>query len=213
MCKSHRVGPGLQACLISTFLMALACPGALARELSITPATMARIGTVDERFQSYNVEMVEVTGGRFWKPYGSNTSDVYSDLYAHRATIDLTNVRLRRLAAPLAPAYVRVSPWFQCDSESPAMARRGQFLASSWGADCDFIRHKPRHPRCDRRLDTGPGASLSRLYPLGRGHYRSRGVHERTQPCRDGRRADRLRRERIWTGLQDISLVYEADDT
>jgi len=109
MCKSHRVGPGLQACLISTFLMALACPGALARELSITPATMARIGTVDERFQSYNVEMVEVTGGRFWKPYGSNTSDVYSDLYAHRAPIDLTNARLRRLAAPLAPAYVRVS--------------------------------------------------------------------------------------------------------
>src|SRR5258705_10308906 len=109
MCKSHRVGPGLQACLISTFLMALAGPGPLARELSITPATMARIGTVDERFQSYNIEMVEVTGGRFWKPYGPNTSDVHSDLYAHRPPIDLTNARLRRLAARLAPAYVRVS--------------------------------------------------------------------------------------------------------
>ena len=36
---------------------------------SITPANMSRIGTVDERFQSYNVEMVEVMGGRFWKPY------------------------------------------------------------------------------------------------------------------------------------------------
>ena len=35
----------------------------------ITPANMPRIGTVDERFQSYNVEMVEVIGGRFWKPY------------------------------------------------------------------------------------------------------------------------------------------------
>lgn len=30
---------------------------------------MPRIGTVDDRFQSYNIEMVEVTGGRFWKPY------------------------------------------------------------------------------------------------------------------------------------------------
>jgi hypothetical protein len=30
---------------------------------------MRKIGTVDERFQSYNVEMVEVIGGRFWKPY------------------------------------------------------------------------------------------------------------------------------------------------
>ena len=35
----------------------------------IAPATMKRIGTVDERYQSYNVEMLEVTGGKFWKPY------------------------------------------------------------------------------------------------------------------------------------------------
>ena len=32
---------------------------------------MPRVGTVDERFQSYNIEAVEVTGGRFWKPYAS----------------------------------------------------------------------------------------------------------------------------------------------
>ena len=30
---------------------------------------MPLIGKVDDRFQSYNVEMVEVTGGRFWAPY------------------------------------------------------------------------------------------------------------------------------------------------
>src|ERR1700682_3351867 len=35
----------------------------------IDAASMRRIGTVDERFQSYNIEMVEVIGGRFWKPY------------------------------------------------------------------------------------------------------------------------------------------------
>src|SRR6266404_5793298 len=109
MYRSRWVGPGLQAWPIATFLVALACPGALARELSVTPGTMARIGTIDERFQSYNIEMVEVTGGRFWKPYGPNASDVGSDLYAYRAPIDLTNSRLRRLAAALAPAYVRVS--------------------------------------------------------------------------------------------------------
>ena len=38
---------------------------------ALTPATMSRVGTVDERFQSYNIEMLEVTGGNFWKPYGS----------------------------------------------------------------------------------------------------------------------------------------------
>jgi len=31
---------------------------------------MARVGTIDDRYQSYNVEMLEVTGGKFWKPYG-----------------------------------------------------------------------------------------------------------------------------------------------
>ncbi|HWZ01457.1 MAG TPA: hypothetical protein VNX17_10270 [Edaphobacter sp.] len=30
---------------------------------------MPRVGTIDERFQSFNIEMLEVTGGRFWAPY------------------------------------------------------------------------------------------------------------------------------------------------
>jgi hypothetical protein len=30
---------------------------------SVTPSSMPRIGTVSERFQSYNIEMVEITGG------------------------------------------------------------------------------------------------------------------------------------------------------
>ena len=37
---------------------------------AISPASMARVGSVDERYQSYNVEMLEVTGGKFWAPYG-----------------------------------------------------------------------------------------------------------------------------------------------
>ena len=109
MRKICRLGREPLAWLIPTLLIALVCPGVFAEELSITPARMARIGTIDERFQSYNVEMIEVTGGRFWKPYGSSTSDGHSDLYKYRAPIDLTKPRLRRLAAALAPAYVRVS--------------------------------------------------------------------------------------------------------
>jgi len=68
---------------------------------------MRAIGTIDPRFQSYNIEMVEVTGGRFWKPYGQG--DMKRDRYAYRPPIDLANARLRRLAAALGPAYVRVS--------------------------------------------------------------------------------------------------------
>src|SRR5882757_4989167 len=84
---NHRTAIG--ACLISTLLIALACCRALADEPALTPASLARIGEVDERFQSYNVEMVEVTGGRFWKPYGPHTSNSRSDLFAYRSPIDL----------------------------------------------------------------------------------------------------------------------------
>src|SRR5688572_22881626 len=89
--------------------------------LAVTPAKMARVGTIDSRFQSYNVEMLEVTGGAFWKPYGAAVAPAKDpkttrtpagmdpNLYQYRPPIDLTNARMRTLAAALAPAYVRVS--------------------------------------------------------------------------------------------------------
>src|SRR5437588_9126368 len=89
---------------------------------AITPAIMPRIGTVDERFQSFNVEMVEVIGGRFWKPYGTEVDAILQAqpsastpvgmdpaLFQARPPIDLANPRLRTLAAALGPAYMRVS--------------------------------------------------------------------------------------------------------
>ncbi|MBS1842566.1 MAG: hypothetical protein JSS69_11705 [Acidobacteria bacterium] len=96
---------------------------------SLAPAAMSRIGMVDERYQSYNVEMLEVTGGRFWKPYkditklppktadqaasaaqaGDTPAGMSADLYQYRPPIDLTNHRLRAMAAGLGPAYVRIS--------------------------------------------------------------------------------------------------------
>jgi len=109
MRKLYRFRRERLAFLIPTLLTAFTCPGACAEELSIGPASMARIGAVDERFQSYNIEMIEVTGGRFWKPYESNRSDGHPDSYEYRPPIDLTNPRLRKLAAALAPAYMRVS--------------------------------------------------------------------------------------------------------
>lgn len=97
--------------------------------IALAPATMARIGTVSERFQSYNVEMLEVTGGNFWKPYGAagkavpqaaaaagsqaQGSDAPAgmdpNLYQYRPPIDLGNRRLRVLAGALGPAYMRIS--------------------------------------------------------------------------------------------------------
>src|SRR5690348_12355543 len=113
----------------------------------VDPANMARIGTVDERYQSYNVEMIEVTGGRFWKPYGeavnamkaqaaprgdSTPAGMNPEMYQQRGPIDLTNPKLRKLATGLAPAYVRVSgtwantTYFQdSDARVPAAPPKG----------------------------------------------------------------------------------------
>ncbi|HEY4203884.1 MAG TPA: hypothetical protein VGM35_02610, partial [Xanthobacteraceae bacterium] len=94
-----------------SLLAAMADAGVSADIELLAPSAMRRIGTIDARFQSYNVEMVEVTGGRFWKPYGPTITDEggRSSHFAYRPPIDLTNPKLRRLAAALGPAYLRVS--------------------------------------------------------------------------------------------------------
>jgi heparanase len=104
---------------------------------------MPQIGAVHERYQSYNVEMLEVTGGKFWKPYGPELKAALREpdlaasggetpagmnpgLYEYRPPIDLTNARLRKLAAALGPAYVRVSgtwantTYFPATDQAPA---------------------------------------------------------------------------------------------
>ena len=66
---------------------------------------LAKLAEVDERFQAYNVEMVEVTGGRFWAPYGGPAGEVYRE----RPPVDLADPRLIHLAKHLGPSLMRVS--------------------------------------------------------------------------------------------------------
>lgn len=127
---------------------------------ALHPATMKRIGSIDPRFQSYNIEMVEVTGGRFWKPYsstkavpvaprGNQPAGLSPNLFEYRPPIDLSNPRLRKLAAALGPVYVRVSgtwantTWFQ-DTDQPAPAKppagfNGVLTRKEWKGVIDFI--------------------------------------------------------------------------
>jgi hypothetical protein len=135
--------------LVAALLAALACSGALADGPSIDPTNMTRVGMVDERFQSYNIEMVEVTGGRFWKPYGPEPSKAGTDLYAYRPPIDLKRIRLRRLAAALAPAYLRVSgTWanstYFSDREpapsTPPVGFNGILTRGQWRDVVDFSK-------------------------------------------------------------------------
>ena len=130
-------------------------PAAGAQPVSLSPATMARIGAVDERFQSFNTEMLEVTGGRFWKPYkdypaGVKPAPMSADLYAYRPPADLGQLRLRKLAAALGPFYLRVSgtwansTYFQdTDAAAPAAPTKGfnaVLTRRQWKGVVDFAR-------------------------------------------------------------------------
>jgi heparanase 1 len=119
----------LRGVILMTVVAATACRqnGKQGSGVPITPAQMRRVATVDERYQSYNIEMLEVTGGKFWRAYGpeleqllkqpppANASSIETPagmnpaLYEYRPPLDLTNSRLRKLAAALSPVYVRIS--------------------------------------------------------------------------------------------------------
>jgi hypothetical protein len=111
---------------------------------------MKAAGTVNARFQSYNIEMVEITGGRFWKPYpqtGRAPGD--QDRYSYRPPIDLQNQRLRVLAVALSPACMRVSgtganTTYFFDSDGPAPAPPPGFSSvltrMQWRGVVDFAK-------------------------------------------------------------------------
>ncbi len=133
--------------------------------ITLAPSKMPKLGTVDPRFVSYNVEMVEVTGGRFWKPYKSaaetqtapkaptsadanQPAGMSASLYQYRPPINLANPRLRKLAEALGPSYVRVSgtwqnsTYFQND-DNPALTEvpkgfKGVLTRAEWKGVIDF---------------------------------------------------------------------------
>ena len=160
VCKSARLGVAVLVALSGGVGFAASESPA---PLTLAPGSMARVGTVDERFQSYNIEMVEVTGGRFWKPYDSVAAASPADssapthgapsgmdpaLFEYRKPIDLSNARLRKLAAALGPAYVRVSGTWQnttffqnSDKPAPAAAPAGfnsVLTRGEWKGVVDF---------------------------------------------------------------------------
>ena len=131
-------------------------------QINVQPHTMPKIADVDARYLSFNVEAVEVTGGRFWKPYkdaasgpkpGTQTSQnqsagIEASLYQYRAPIDLSNPKLRKLAAAYAPSFMRVSgtwrnsTYFQNDDQpamtSPPDGFKGVMTRAEWKGVINF---------------------------------------------------------------------------
>ena len=131
--------------------------------IAVDPSKMPKLGTVDARYVSYNVEMVEVTGGQFWKPYksaansgsaastsGSAEVGESSGPYEYRPPINLSDPRLRKLARALGPSYIRVSgtwannSYFQNDDRPPLTMPPDGFkqvlTRAEWKGVVDFAR-------------------------------------------------------------------------
>jgi len=128
--------------------------------LSLNPAMFPSVGKIDERFQSYNLEMAEVIGGRFWKTYAHMSTTTAPpaeiqvgrdpNLFEARPPVDLSDPRLRALAAALGPAYVRVSGtwansvYFQDDDAvavaSPPDGYKGILTRAAWRGVVEFAK-------------------------------------------------------------------------
>lgn len=154
--------PHLAFCALAMGLCTLGA--ARAEPVHIDANALPMAHRVDQRFQSYNVEMAEVIGGRFWRPYAqmdapqSATSQADTGgavaldaaLFSQREPADLSQRRLRTLAAALGPAYVRVSGswantvYFQNDDNPPLAAPpegyRGVLTRAQWRGVVDFAR-------------------------------------------------------------------------
>lgn len=136
-------------------------------DMLLSPGEMKRVGAVSPRFLSYNVEMAAVIGAKFWKPYtpasialyqaqlsevraGHATQGTGDDRYQTRPPINLYDTRLRKLAAALGPAYLRVSgTWANTvyfydhagsAPKSPPSGFTGVLTRGEWKGVVDFAK-------------------------------------------------------------------------
>jgi heparanase len=126
-------------------------------KIRLNLADIKQIGTVDERFQSFNVEMCEVIGGDFWIPYSLVDSvrktSARTGLDALKWPIQPINLyekKLQMLAAALGPTYIRVSGtwanavYFQ-DNDEPKLAAapdgyKNVLTRQQWKGVLDFCK-------------------------------------------------------------------------
>ena len=126
------------------------------RTVEIRAARLPLVRTIDERFQSFQIGMSHLTGGETWKSYdakekaGAQPPSSVAAVREARLPADLTNRRLRTLAAALGPFYVRYggtttnSVYFQ-DNDEPRPARPPAgysvvLTRAGWKGGIDFAR-------------------------------------------------------------------------
>jgi hypothetical protein len=140
---------------------------------------MQKIGSVDERYQSFNVEMCEVIGGDFWIPYekldsvkkATGKKMGFAALKWKIEPINLYEKKIRNLAKALGPTYVRVSGtwandvYFQNDDNPKIIAApigfRNVLTREQWKGVVDFC--------------TAVNGKLITSFPISDGMYDKKG--------------------------------------
>lgn len=138
--------------LLALTIPAIAQQNAEAQKLNISDFQF--LTEVDERFQSFNIEMCEVVGGDFWVPYGlldpeKVKKEGFAALKYRISPIDLYQEKLRTLTKGLGSPYIRVSgtwantTYFQ-DNDEPKMAEAPEgfetvLTRKEWKGVIDFV--------------------------------------------------------------------------
>lgn len=132
----------------------------MAKQIHLNPQGLKKLRTIDLRMLSYNVEMTEVTGGTFWKPYTKEQIEGTEEfplldmsqmagLMSVFPPIDLYNRKLRRLAKALGPVYIRVSgswatnTYYDFDGHTEGMPPEGfraVLTKKQWDGVLDFAK-------------------------------------------------------------------------
>lgn len=125
-------------------------------KIKLILADIKQVGEVDERYQSFNVEMCEVVGGDFWIPYDLlDSAKVRTGGFAAMKrkipSIDLSEKKIRTLASALGPTYIRVSgtwansTYFQDNTEPKLITAPDGFdnvlTRKEWKGVVDFCKY------------------------------------------------------------------------
>lgn len=84
-------------------------------DLNLNFRNIKQIAEVDPRYQSFNIEMCEVVGGKFWIPYEiqdtmkGKRKGGFDALKRKMPPIDLSGKKIKALTSALQPMYIRVS--------------------------------------------------------------------------------------------------------
>lgn len=133
--------------------------------IRLDPSAWTKLRERDMRQQSYNIEMTELTGGTFWKPYTQgqidgtesfpvpdNMTDILlllKELHVKMPEINLYETRIRTLAKALGPAIIRFSgswatrTYYDFDGHTHGIAPDGyEFVLTKkqWQGALDFVK-------------------------------------------------------------------------